>query len=337
MKSIIYLLFISFLLFQHSVFGQDTIPQKKCIDCHAKIISKKIKHGNIGETCDKCHKANNNLHPLEDVEGFALVAKVPDLCFGCHIIKRTDTYTHPPYADGTCLDCHDVHSSNEVKMISVKAPGLCLSCHSDMGDLIKKSAMVHQAVNEKKSCVNCHSPHASPEKKMLLAKRKDLCLSCHNKAVTTKTKTLSNFEKLMKTSKVMHPPFEDCEKICHNPHSSNDKRLLDLPFPTNNYLSVKSDSFALCWECHGSDMIEKPKTKGATNFRNDDTNLHYVHVHGEKGRSCMMCHSPHATNNQHLIREKVQFGSWQFKMNYKSNENGGSCLPSCHGEKAYTR
>lgn len=336
MKSFAGLLFISLLLFHFILFGQENQAPQKCIDCHAKVLGKKIIHGPVAVGCDKCHKPNGKEHPLEDVEGFSLVEKVPELCFSCHEMKKTDTHLHPPFADGNCLDCHEVHSSNEAFLISIKAPGLCLSCHSDLGDIIKKSAQVHGAVKEKKSCVNCHSPHSSNENKLLIAKRKDLCLTCHNKPIPVSSKTLPNFEKLYK-SKVLHPPFEDCEKVCHNPHSSQDYRLLNLPFPTSNYLPVNSDSFALCWECHGSDMIEKPKTKGSTNFRNDDNNLHYVHVHGNKGRSCIMCHSPHATNNQHLIREKVDFGKWEFNMNYKSDENGGSCAPGCHVERKYTR
>lgn len=272
--------------------SKENVPTtaKTCLDCHATLVEKKIKHTTETEKgCADCHRSNVNAHPGSIIE---LQNKVPDLC---------------------------------------------LSCHEEQKDFISSSSFLHEALNDSKSCIACHNPHSSDVKKLLVTKRKDLCLSCHNKSVVTKTKTTINFDKLMKTSNVLHPPFEDCQKTCHNPHASQDSRLLDLPFPSNNYVPAVPDSFALCWECHGSDMIEKPKTKGATEFRNGETNLHFTHVNGEKGRSCMLCHNPHATNNQHLIRDNVRFGKWDFRMNYTPTDSGGSCAPACHTERKYTR
>ncbi len=260
-------------------------------------------------------------------------------CADCHGQVMELKFKHNAKTTNACADCHVSnvadHPKNSIGLVK-NLPDLCFSCHEDKKELVTTSPFVHKAVTEKKMCANCHSPHSSDNKKVLLASRKDLCLSCHNKSVKEDGTPAINFEKLMK-GKTLHPPFEGCEKVCHNPHASSDRRLLDDPFPKNNYLSVASDSFALCWECHGSDMIEKPKSKGATSFRNGDQNLHWVHVHGDKGRSCMMCHNPHSTENLHLIRTDVKFGNWSFKMNYVPNENGGSCLPSCHQQRSYTR
>ena len=113
--------------------------------------------------------------------------------------------------------------------------------------------------------------------------------------------------------------------------------MLNTFFTPDTYVTTTPDSFALCWECHDPELMTTAKTSTATSFRNGDKNLHYAHVHGEKGRSCMMCHSPHASSNEHLIREKVGFGNWEFKMNYKSDANGGSCAPGCHVERKYNR
>ena len=260
-------------------------------------------------------------------------------CLDCHGVLVEKKLKHPAKNENACQDCHKSGSKDHPKTaigLIKNLPDLCLSCHDEKKELIASSPSVHKAVTEKKFCVNCHSPHSSDNKKLLVAPRKVLCLSCHNKAVKEDGTPAINFEKLMK-SKTLHPPFEDCEKTCHNPHAGTDRRMLNTTFLSNSYVAVVSDSFALCWECHGADMIEKPKTKGATNFRNGEDNLHWVHVNGAKGRSCMMCHSPHATDNLHLIRDNVRFGSWSFRMNYKANENGGSCLPSCHAERSYTR
>ncbi len=275
---------------------------------------------------------------------FSTIDTVAKKCVDCHNNLLEKQNKHITKTGQGCEDCHMSNGYEHPKanttgiLLKQNLPGLCLSCHAEKKELITGSPFVHEPVNDKKSCTNCHSPHSSDNKKLLLDSRKNLCLSCHNKAITIGTKTTTNIDKLMKTRKVLHPPFEDCEKVCHNPHASQDPRLLNTPFATTNYASpVSSDSFALCWECHGSDMIEKAKSKGATSFRNGETNLHFTHVSGAKGRSCLLCHSPHATNNQHLIRELVPFGKWEYKMNYKSDENGGSCAPGCHTERKYTR
>ena len=261
-------------------------------------------------------------------------------CADCHGALSEKKIKHPSKTDKGCAECHNKGDKEHPKTAITLVSGiteLCFSCHDKQKKLIASSPFVHKVVNDKKACVNCHNPHSSDEKGLLTAKRKDLCLSCHNKAiVVSPTKTLPDMDKLYKTSKTLHPPFKTCSKTCHNPHASKDYRLLDLAFPVNNYLSVNVDSFGLCWECHEMDLVQAEKTT-ITNFRNGDRNLHYVHIHGEKGRSCTVCHSPHATNNPHLIRDKVGFGSWEFKMNYSADDAGGSCAPACHQERKYTR
>ncbi len=264
-------------------------------------------------------------------------------CIDCHGSLVEKQNKHITKTDKGCEDCHKSNGNEHPKDKTIgfskqnNLPDLCFSCHEEKKELISSAQFVHQPVKDKKSCTNCHSPHSSDIKKLLITNRKELCLGCHNKTITGNSKSISNIDKLMKTSKVKHPPFEDCEKVCHNPHASQDYRLLNIAFPVGNYLKVNVDSFALCWECHETGLIQKAQTTKATNFRDGDRNLHFIHVHGEKGRSCIMCHSPHATNNEHLIREKVGFGNWEFNMNYSSSEKGGSCSPGCHAEKKYTR
>lgn len=264
-------------------------------------------------------------------------------CNYCHGDLAEKKLKHTTNTNKGCEDCHATsgipmdHKKGTI-VLQKPLPDLCLSCHDKTKSLISSSRVVHQVVNDKKSCVNCHSPHSSDEKSLLVTNRKDLCLSCHNKTITTKTKTLANIGQLDKNSKVVHPPFKKCSSSCHNPHASSNDKLLNTFFTSETYIAVNPDSFALCWECHDPELITNPKTTTATNFRNGDKNLHYVHVHGEKGRSCMLCHNPHASNNPYLVREKVGFGNnWSFRMNYSSNENGGSCAPGCHVERKYTR
>jgi predicted CXXCH cytochrome family protein len=266
-------------------------------------------------------------------------ASAENICLNCHSKVVAKKNKHKPIENNRCVDCHntEIIDHSEAKTGTLKeVPELCFSCHAESKELISSSPFVHKAVQSKKSCVNCHSPHSSDNKKLLLASRKELCLSCHNKSTKADKTPAINFEKLM-ASKTLHPPFEGCEKTCHNPHAGSGRLMFNTPFAVGDFTKASTDSFALCWECHGSDMIEKPKSKGATSFRNGEDNLHWLHVSGEKGKSCLMCHSPHATDNLHLIRTTVKFGTWNFNMNYKATETGGSCLPSCHVEKTYTR
>ena len=264
-------------------------------------------------------------------------------CTDCHSALYEKNIKHPVSAEKGCADCHQGNGSEHPKTAVIafslveKAPDLCFTCHSKIKNLIASSPIVHQAVNQDNFCLNCHSPHSSTEKKLLVSNKQDMCFSCHNKTITTKTKTLSNMEQLFKSSKTIHPPFKRCSQVCHNAHGSANNNLLNIPFPEDEYVPADNASFGLCFECHDSEKISDSTTTTATNFRNGDKNLHFVHINGEKGRKCTMCHNVHATNNQHLIKDKVKFGSWDFNMNHKSNETGGSCLPGCHNERKYYR
>nr|MDA3952452.1 OmpA family protein [Bacteroidales bacterium] len=75
----------------------------------------------------------------------------------------------------------------------------------------------------------------------------------------------------------------------------------------------------------------------ATNFRNGNVNMHYLHINGEKGRSCNTCHDVHGTKGKFLISDKVLFGNWEMDMNYVVKEFGGSCATGCHAEEEYNR
>ncbi|MEI6749392.1 MAG: cytochrome c3 family protein, partial [Bacteroidota bacterium] len=232
------------------------------------------------------------------------------------------------------------HTENGARglMLTFNVPELCFTCHESVKNEIDTLRNVHQAIITEKLCINCHSPHSSDEKKLLVSEQKKLCLSCHNKDATADGKKTTNIKKLMASAKVIHPALENggCV-VCHKPHGSSNNYLLISAFPRGNYAPATVDNYALCWECHDSDLLELEKTTTATNFRNGEQNLHFVHMNGKKGKSCIMCHNVHASVNEHLIEDKVQFGEWGLPIKFTPMENGGSCFPGCHAEKAYTR
>ncbi len=76
-------------------------------------------------------------------------------------------------------------------------------------------------------------------------------------------------------------------------------------------------------------------TESATDFRNGDTNLHFLHVNKEKGRTCRACHDTHGSNRPKHVTEGVPFGSWEIPINFQETPKGGSCAPGCHAERDY--
>jgi len=264
-------------------------------------------------------------------------------CTDCHSELIGKDIKHPP-ATESCETCHDVKIKEHIEngplglMLTEKVPELCYTCHDDLKSVLDTIRNVHAAINSVKSCTNCHSPHSSVEKKFLVSEEKKLCLSCHNKDVATDGKKTVNIGKLLANSKVVHPPLENegCV-VCHKPHGSTDNYLLNADFPIGNYSASKRENFAFCWECHDSDLLEIAVTASKTNFRDGARNLHYLHRTGRNGRTCIVCHNVHASQNEHLIENKVEFGEWELPIRYKANANGGSCFPGCHSEKSYSR
>ena len=264
-------------------------------------------------------------------------------CMECHSDLLEWKVTHKPAKEG-CLVCHktnpEEHPEKTTKglFLAEEVPGLCYTCHEDVKKEIDSAKVVHKTVMTDKKCINCHSPHASDEPKLLLSQKNKLCLSCHDKDSTYADghKTI-NMKQLLSSSKVIHPAIKGGCGSCHKAHASNENYMLISEFPREKYVIPNSDRFALCWECHDADLYNVAKSTTVTSFRNGDQNLHWVHLKGARGRSCVICHDVHASNNKALIIDKVSFGKWNFDMNFVPSEKGGSCYPGCHEAKTYTR
>ncbi|MFZ4521376.1 MAG: cytochrome c3 family protein [Bacteroidales bacterium] len=263
-------------------------------------------------------------------------------CTDCHASFPEKQIMHAPVKEG-CITCHltDVNEhpgdTSQGLQLSNKVPELCFSCHAELKQDIDTARLVHRATVTKRRCLNCHAPHSSDEKKLLVRNKKELCLTCHNKDLAPNGTKILNIQQLLKNSSVIHPALAGGCTSCHKPHSSTENFLLISAYPSGQYAPGKKDNYAICWECHDSDLLELETTSTSTSFRSGERNLHYVHLHGEKGRSCSICHDVHATKRKHLIIEKTPFGSWDLPLNYLPADSGGSCSPGCHRMYTYKR
>jgi predicted CXXCH cytochrome family protein len=158
-------------------------------------------------------------------------------------------------------------------LVVLAASGLCVrnsaaaagegcvaaQCHPAM----LKSKVIHPAVE---TCGDCHqaaeTPHPQKGKRTfkLAEEGAALCKMCHSG---------------VGAGKIVHDPVKKGEcTSCHDPHASNEAKLLVKP------------KESLCSECHS-----------------DKTNLKYMHGPAAVG-DCAVCHAPHASDNKALLVKK---------------------------------
>jgi predicted CXXCH cytochrome family protein len=264
-------------------------------------------------------------------------------CITCHGALIKNSVVHPDL-ESSCDICHTSNGKEHpLKNIrgfdlSEKVPVLCYNCHSDFQEKSESSKVVHGPLKDKSSCINCHNPHSSPNSRLLKDATNDLCLKCHDRTITNDSVKIRNIRQSITNAKSVHQALEAGCITCHNPHYSEKKALLVANFPAGQqYIKATADNIELCFMCHDKDLLEAKTTVAATNFRNGKTNLHYLHVKGDKGRNCTMCHDVHGAQNEKLITDKLKFGNWEMKIKFEPSAIGGSCLTACHSEKKYDR
>lgn len=292
--------------------------------CHPHKAEKAYIHLPVknGE-CVSCHKPSGQKHPKVKKEAFLLTDKGKvGLCNECHDRKDTKKFVHPPVASGDCLDCHDAHQSDNKSQLKGSGAALCFMCH-EKTKLDRKYP--HKPIADGK-CLECHDPHQSDHKYMLKAEGINLCMKCHDKAAFA--------------GESVHAPVASGEcNSCHAPHGTSFHHLLKSAVPEEMYQSFDKQNFDLCFGCHANTLADSKRTDVETNFRNGIINLHYLHVNKvEKGRSCKVCHDPHAASQPVLISSKISgFGKWRIPIRYTKTDAGGTCVVGCHKPKSYNR
>ncbi len=341
-----------------------------CLSCHDKVIGgKEHVHTPVVEgDCLGCHKAHSSMLPK------LLVAQGRSLCLNCHeqvlhiasslplplgegrgegsfsslnsnevIALAQDhpkPFIHEPVTKD-CNQCHNPHASDHSMLLNDTPMQLCISCHEDIAKTASEAIVGHSAVTDDRACLNCHAPHVSNTKGMLKGSTIDVCLDCHNKEVYRKDNSIvASVAELRSSGFHIHEPASqgDC-RSCHNPHGAPHQSLLLRPYTGSFYQKYESKAYALCFDCHDEKAITAERTVKATNFRDGDRNLHYVHVKApaKGGRSCTVCHATHASSSIKQLRASTPFGNWQIPIQFKPNEMGGSCAAGCHRAQTYDR
>jgi len=150
----------------HQSVTQDRLLVKQestdlCLSCHQDhkkdLYARSghpLRYGQMG--CDDCHDPHGSM-----TEANISATTVNDKCWECHAETRGPfLWEHAPVRED-CLTCHDAHSSNQTKMLTVSAPRLCQSCHL-FGHHQTVPGMPEQVWNQNRSCLNCHpSIHGS--------------------------------------------------------------------------------------------------------------------------------------------------------------------------------
>lgn len=310
-----------------------------CASCHDTTpFSRKYVHGPAGSgACTTCHNPHR-------ASGRNLLSRpVNEGCLACHeelaAAIKSDAIVHPPVKVSSCTSCHDPHSSVNPVLLRNRLPELCFECHKSLQSRLAKVANPHKPLTQPGSCGKCHAAHTSKAKRLLPSGEKELCLSCHN-TDTLGTPPLANIKKELEGKKYVHGPIMTGKCTgCHDPHGSNGFRLLTGPYPATLYAPYTEGMYDFCLKCHNKSLLRFSESSIYTKFRNGKRNLHYVHVvNSRKGRTCRICHAPHASDGEKLMRsEGYRFGEWNIPLNFTMTPSGGSCAPGCHRSYAYDR
>ncbi|OFZ18985.1 MAG: hypothetical protein A2X94_13635 [Bdellovibrionales bacterium GWB1_55_8] len=304
-------------------------PENKCSACHADQFNDKYAHHPVAlGSCDACHEVETS--HLEGLDPKAVRTDMTQKsCYGCHDRKDQDSHIHAAMGTAAdCTNCHNPHGGKKGFFVRAETSALCLKCHAKAG---LGGGSRHAATIKGTSCLGCHLPHAGPRAKLLTTDPDLQCFSCH-------TQFAAVYEK-----PVVHGALAAGCTSCHSPHGSDHQKLLKGSYSTAEHQPFPgAGAFSLCFGCHDAGLLE-PAGAASTGFRNGSTNLHWVHVANaggattgkEWGRTCRICHEPHAADQPRLIKNEL--GPYRVPMRYEAFSTGGQCTSSCHMPKSYMK
>jgi DmsE family decaheme c-type cytochrome len=206
-------------------------------------------------------------------------------CVTCHDQKYTGTAhglksnERTPAANMGCESCHGPGKAhvdgggdpslivNFKTMRPQEASTYCVTCH-DRGTHALWTGSQHDQRNV--GCITCHSVHdPKGDHQLKAASQMQLCATCHQAIVNKQFRT-------------HHMPVREAELTCgscHNPHGSQNVRLL----------KVGTTIDESCTSCHA-------EKRGP-----------FLWEHAPVANACVTCHDPHGSNNERLLVAKRPF------------------------------
>ncbi|MCX5691090.1 MAG: cytochrome c3 family protein, partial [Planctomycetota bacterium] len=323
---------------------------QSCLECHTPHASQSpglLRGNSTKATCNSCHQhANERLQHAPFAAGTCNACHDPHAdqpttavgqCSTCHeqIVTQAANASHTHSTlKGGCTACHSPHSAANPKLLAAPTRDSCGSCHALAAESMKDASRSHNGVLKDVSCVKCHDAHGSNNTAMLLHSQKAVCLECHSKAIAASNgRTIESMAGLSADS-TSHGAISHGEcSACHSMHGASHEQAVKLvnqqvplgPFDVANY--------ALCFSCHDTALTE---SWSATQFRNDQVNLHQLHLtragNQEHSRGCSACHAVHDSTQPRLIATTVNFegSGWKMPMGFTLTPQGGTCGSSCH-------
>ena len=138
-------------------------------------------------------------------------------------------------------------------------------------------------------------------------------LPCHKQPIKVSAeRVIASVAELADPNLHKHGPIAsgDCSG-CHDVHGGELAKLLTKPFASGFYQPFSTEAYALCFKRHVAS--------------------------GAQGRSCLVCHTVHASKHKSLIADSALFGQWKLPINFTPQLTGGSCSPGCHKPAPYAR
>jgi len=213
-----------------------------CLTCHEDLLKNlPVVHEAVKLGCETCHSAidaGEIPHKKTNNSPKGLAEEQPDLCYGCHDKTKFMNRKSIHLAIGMgCTECHNPHASKNPKLLISQVPDACFKCHA-RGAFSKKNTHPPSA---KGKCLTCHDPHASDNISLLIKEPAKLCLDCHASAAKKKHTSAGHLVEKADTQDPKRPMKPFYCGSCHNPHTSDSRKLF----------RYKADSETeLCAYCH---------------------------------------------------------------------------------------
>ncbi|MBI3466138.1 MAG: hypothetical protein HY000_24250 [Planctomycetes bacterium] len=209
-------------------------------------------------------------------------AVAPQVCYKCHAEMRDLEQIAQPHQVGgrngfNCTTCHDTHG----KILEHTRKDLCLECHKGAPTMAWHSSThnLHDV-----ACTDCHNPHPKsnvpefvninhtnvdrPKRLPMSVDEPEACYKCHQKMYGM-------------NALPSHHPIKEGKMVCSSCHDGHGQARCNL--------KEVGTANMVCYRCHA------------------DKQGPFAYEHPPVTENCMICHEPHGTVANNLLRQPPTF------------------------------